>query len=50
MLLLTWLIPQDVRNIVTEVCREHGGMSEADAESFVKKLETQKRYSADVWS
>merc|ERR1712203_581375 len=44
------MMAKDVRNIVTEVCREHGGMSEADAESFVKKLETQKRYSADVWS
>ena len=48
--MLYLFIPQDVRNIVTEVCREHGGMSEPDAEAFVKKLETQKRYSADVWS
>ena len=48
--MLYLFIPQDVRNIVTEVCREHGGMSETDAEAFVKKLETQKRYSADVWS
>merc|ERR1719295_1150758 len=44
------MMAKDVRNIVTEVCRVHGGMSETDAESFVKKLETQKRYSADVWS
>jgi len=44
------MMAKDVRNIVTEVCREHGGMSETDAEAFVKKLETQKRYSADVWS
>jgi len=44
------MMAKDVRNIVTEVCREHGGMSEPDAEAFVKKLETQKRYSADVWS
>jgi NADPH-ferrihemoprotein reductase len=41
---------QDVRNIVGAVCREHGGMAEEEAEAFVKKLESQKRYSSDVWS
>jgi hypothetical protein len=28
----------------------HGGHTLDDAEKFVKKLETQKRYAADVWS
>jgi len=41
---------RDVHNIVIEVCQEHGQMSPAEAQQFVKKLETQRRYSADVWS
>jgi len=44
------MMAKDVRNIVGEICRDHGGMSEAESEAFVKKLESQKRYSADVWS
>jgi len=44
------MMAKDVRNIVTEICQEEGGMREDVAEAFVKKLETQKRYSADVWS
>ena len=41
---------QDVRNIILDICKNNGGMDEKDAETFVKKLESQKRYSADVWS
>jgi len=44
------MMAKDVRNIVKEVSQEHGSMSSTDAEAYVKKLETQKRYSADVWS
>lgn len=44
------MMAKDVRNIINELCREHGGMTETEAETFVKKLESQKRYSADVWS
>jgi len=44
------MMAKDVRNIVKEISQEHGGMSSTEAETFVKKLETQKRYSADVWS
>lgn len=44
------MMAKDVRNIVKEISQEHGGMSSSEAETFVKKLETQKRYSADVWS
>jgi len=44
------MMAKDVRNIVGELCRDHGGLSEGQAEEFVKKLESQKRYSADVWS
>ena len=42
------LFLQDVRNIVGELCRDHGGLSEGEAEEFVKKLESQKRYSAGM--
>ena len=41
---------QDVRNIIVEICVNNGGMADKDAENYVKKLESQKRYSADVWS
>ena len=40
------MMAKDVRNIIWDF----GKMSETDAETFVKKLESQKRYSADVWS
>lgn len=41
---------QDVRNIIVEICTGNGNMDEKEAENYVKKLESQKRYSADVWS
>ena len=41
---------QDVRNIIVEICTGNGNMDETEAENYVKKLESQKRYSADVWS
>jgi len=44
------MMAKDVRNIIGEVCREQGGMTDAESEAFIKKLESQKRYSADVWS
>lgn len=44
------MMAKDVRNIITQICQDEGGMSGAEADAFVKKLETQKRYSADVWS
>lgn len=40
----------DVRNILLNVIKTKGGMSEADAQQYIKKMESQKRYSADVWS
>ena len=43
-------LSQDVRNIILDICKNDGGMDDKDAETFVKKLESQKRYSADVWS
>ena len=41
---------RDVHDIIVDVCRQHGNMSASEALQYVKKLETQRRYSADVWS
>ncbi len=41
---------KEVHAIVEEIVAEKGGMSKEDAEAYVKKMEQQKRYSADVWS
>lgn len=40
----------DVRNILLNIIKTKGEMSEADAVQYLKKMEAQKRYSADVWS
>ncbi|CAG4910379.1 unnamed protein product [Colias eurytheme] len=40
----------DVRNIVLRAVREKGGRTEDEAAQFLKKLESMKKYSADVWS
>lgn len=40
----------DVRNILLNIIKTKGNMSEAEAQQYIKKMETQKRYSADVWS
>lgn len=40
----------DVRNFVLGIVQKNGGLSEAEALQYVKKMEAQKRYSADVWS
>ena len=41
---------RDVHDIIIDLCGKYGQMSASDAQAFVKKLETQRRYSADVWS
>nr|CAG4638293.1 EOG090X027R [Cyclestheria hislopi] len=41
---------RDVHDIIIATCRDHGQMTDSEAQQFVKKLETQRRYSADVWS
>ena len=41
---------RDVHDIIIEICSNYGQMSASEAQAFVKKLETQRRYSADVWS
>lgn len=40
----------DVRNILLNIIKTKGNMSESEAQQYIKKMETQKRYSADVWS
>ncbi|XP_061395304.1 NADPH--cytochrome P450 reductase [Musca vetustissima] len=40
----------DVRNILVKILSTKGNMSEPDAVQYIKKMEAQKRYSADVWS
>ena len=44
------MMAKDVRNLIVEVSEKHGNMSREEADNFVKKMEQQKRYSADVWS
>ncbi|XP_069672072.1 NADPH--cytochrome P450 reductase [Periplaneta americana] len=41
---------RDVHNIVLKVVQTKGSMTESQALAYVKKMEAQKRYSADVWS
>ncbi|XP_035219384.1 LOW QUALITY PROTEIN: NADPH--cytochrome P450 reductase-like [Stegodyphus dumicola] len=41
---------KDVHNIILEVVQEFGEKTKAEAEAFIKKMESQRRYSADVWS
>lgn len=40
----------DVRNIILKVIQDKGQMNEQQAQAYLKKMETQKRFSADVWS
>lgn len=40
----------DVRNILLNIIKTKGNMDEAAALQYLKKMEAQKRYSADVWS
>lgn len=40
----------DVRNLVLRAIIEKGGKTETDAIQYLKKLESMKKYSADVWS
>ena len=44
------MMAKDVHDIVIDIIRDHGGKTQEEAEAYVKKMESQKRYSADVWS
>lgn len=41
---------KDVHNIILDVVQEFGQKTKSEAEAFIKKMESQRRYSADVWS
>ncbi|XP_046741099.1 NADPH--cytochrome P450 reductase isoform X1 [Diprion similis] len=41
---------RDVHNILIKVVMEKGKMTEMEATAYIKKMDTQKRYSSDVWS
>jgi len=41
---------KDVRDIILDVISKYGGKTKQEAEVFLKKMESQRRYSADVWS
>lgn len=41
---------KDVHNIILDVIQEFGQKTKSEAEAYIKKMESQRRYSADVWS
>jgi NADPH-ferrihemoprotein reductase len=41
---------RQVKDIILDVIQEKGAKSRSEAESFFKKMESNKRYAADVWS
>lgn len=41
---------RDVRDIILETIREEGKKTNEEADAYFKKMEIQRRYSADVWS
>lgn len=41
---------RDVHEVIEKIVRDEGAMPESDASAYVKRMEAQKRYSADVWS
>ena len=41
---------RDVHNILLKVIMEKGEMSELKAADYIKRMDSQKRYSTDVWS
>lgn len=41
---------RDVNASIIKACQTEGGMTQGEAELFVKKMINQKRYSSDVWS
>ena len=43
-------MPIDVQDALKSVCVKHGGLSEQEANQFMKKLETSKRLQLETWA
>lgn len=41
---------KEVKDIFLETIQTHGNKSRQEAEDYLKRMESQRRYSADVWS
>lgn len=41
---------KDVHNIIVDIIHVEGQKSKAEAEAFLKRMESQRKYSCDVWS
>ncbi|XP_029847784.4 NADPH--cytochrome P450 reductase isoform X3 [Ixodes scapularis] len=41
---------RDVHEILVEIFCENGNMTQEEAAAYLKRMESQRRYSADVWS
>lgn len=41
---------RDVQETFKRIFQEQGGKTEAEAAKFLKDMERQRRYQADVWS
>lgn len=41
---------RNVKDIILEVIQEVGGKTKSEAEAFFKKMESSRKYAADVWS
>ena len=41
---------RSVREVLLECCKEKGGLTEKEAEVYVKKMQEQKRYIQELWS
>ena len=44
------MMAKDVHDVITEIVRDQGGKPQEQAETYIKNMEQQKRYSADIWS
>ena len=43
-------MPRDVFDALADVVAQHGGLAQADAQAYLRRLEAQRRYSVEVWS
>lgn len=41
---------RDVMDALIDLCAQHGSMTRDQAQAYTKRMESQKRYQADVWS